>query len=257
MILSDKKVKLVERHNKVVYRDGDRIVKAFSPSKPNYDVFREALNLARMEPVDINTPTVREVSQLEDGSWALSYDYIPGTTLSDLMNEAASVEEENAYLEKFVDLQIKVQNTEPPLTLTSQYKKLPRMIGKVQELSPTSRYDMQMRCDRLRMGNCICHGDFIPSNIVVGEDGTYSILDWTHVTRGLPEADAALTYMLLHLDSKEEADRYLDMYSVRADIPKQKIFYWLPVVAAAELSRGRAKQEEFLRSWIDVAGEFE
>ena len=257
MILSDNKVKLVERHNKVVYRDGDRIVKVFSPNKPNYDVFREALNLARMEPVDIPTPVVREVSQTEDGSWALSYDYIPGTTLSELMNNAATEEEENAYLEQFVDLQIAVQYTEAPVTLVSQYKKLPRMIGKVAELSPTSRYDMQMRCDRLRSGRCICHGDFIPSNIVVGEDGKLSILDWTHVTRGLPEADAALTYMLLHLDSKIEADRYLDMYSVRADIPKQKIFYWLPVVAAAELSRGREKQEEFLRGWIDVAGEFE
>ena len=257
MILSDNKTKLVERHNKVVYRDGDRIVKVFSPNKPNYDVFREALNLSRVELLDFSTPVVREVSQVEDGSWALAYDYIPGTTLSDLMNGAASREEEDAYLETFVDLQIAVQNTDTLVPLTSQYKKLPRMIDKVSELSPTSRYDLQMRCDQLRSGRCICHGDFIPSNIVVGEDGTLSILDWTHVTRGLPEADAALTYMLLHLDSKEEADRYLDLYSVRADIPKQKIFYWLPVVAAAEFSRGRKKQEEFLRGWIDVAGEFE
>ena len=92
---------------------------------------------------------------------------------------------------------------------------------------------------------------------MVGENGDYFFCDWTHVTEGLPEADAAMTYILLTQEFPEAADKYLDLYSVKADIPKQKIQYWLPVVAAAELSRGRKAQEEYLRSWIDVANDFE
>ena len=52
MKLSDDKVEIVRRHNKVVYHDGDRTVKVFVPTKPAVDVFREALNLARMEQAD-------------------------------------------------------------------------------------------------------------------------------------------------------------------------------------------------------------
>ena len=48
MKLSDDKVELARRHNKVVYKDGDRTVKVFVPTKPDIDVFREALNLARV-----------------------------------------------------------------------------------------------------------------------------------------------------------------------------------------------------------------
>jgi hypothetical protein len=39
-------------------------------------------------------------------------------------------------------------------------------------------------------------------------------------------------------------------------VAKQSIFYWVPVVAAAELSRGRKRDEEFLMKQITV-GDFE
>ena len=55
----------------------------------------------------------------------------------------------------------------------------------------------------------------------------------------------------------EKAEAYLDLYSKKADVPKQKIHYWVPVVAAAELSRNRKESEEFLKSWIDVANDYE
>ena len=36
-------------------------------------------------------------------------------------------------------------------------------------------------------------------------------------------------------------------------MPKQLVFQWLPIVAAAELARGHKDNEEALLSWIDVA----
>ena len=96
-----------------------------------------------------------------------------------------------------------------------------------------------------------------PTNVIVGEDGELYVCDWAHVTQGLPEADAAMTYILFNVEFPEKAEAYLDLYSKKADVPKQKIHYWMPVVAAAELSRNRKENEEFLKSWIDVANDYE
>ena len=52
MELSDKKIVLVERNEKVVYQDGNRIVKAFKPSKAASDVFNEAVSLPPFRPVN-------------------------------------------------------------------------------------------------------------------------------------------------------------------------------------------------------------
>lgn len=254
MKLSDERVELARRHNKVVYKDGNRIVKSFVRTKPAVDVFREALNLARIEQAEgLNTPKVLEVSQVEDGSWALAYEYFPGRTLHDLMKEAEGTDKFDELLQTFVDLQVKVQNTKAPAALTGQCDKIVRMIGRVKSLDPSARYDLQMRADRLRNGRSICHGDFNPTNVIVPDDGSAPyVCDWAHVTAGLPEVDAATTYLLFSVESEERAKRYLTLYSKAADIPQQVIMQWVPVVAAAELARGRAEKEEFLRGWIDA-----
>ena len=204
MELSDSKVELVARKNKVVYQDGNRVVKVFNGTKPAGDVFNEALNVARIAETPIKHPHVLEVSQVADGSWALATEYVPGKTLAALMAEEGA--DFDALLEKFVDLQVSVQKTAAPALLSKQKEKVASMIGRVKELDPSVRYDLQMRADRMAAGKSVCHGDFNPK---------------------------------------------------KADVPKQKIHYWVPVVAAAELSRNRKESEEFLKSWIDVANDYE
>lgn len=256
MQLSDSKVELVRRPNKVVYRDGDRIVKVFNSNKPAGDVFNEALNVARIGETDIAHPKILEVSQLDDGSWALATEYVPGTTMGELMNEA-SPEEYAELLSRFVDLQIKIQGTPAPQLLNKQKEKIANMIGKVKQIDPAKRYDLQMRADRMGNGRRVCHGDFNPTNVIVGEDGELYVCDWAHVTQGLPEADAAMTYILFEVSDPDNADAYLKLFSERAHVPELEIRYWVPVVAAAELSRGRAEREEFLHYWIDSSNDFE
>lgn len=255
MELSDSKVELVARKNKVVYQDGNRVVKVFNGTKPAGDVFNEALNVARIAETPIKHPHVLEVSQVADGSWALATEYVPGKTLAALMAEEGA--NFDALLEKFVDLQVSVQKTAAPALLSKQKEKVAAMVGRVKELDPSVRYDLQMRADRMAAGKSVCHGDFNPTNVIVGDDGELYVCDWAHVTQGLPEADAAMTYILFNVEYPEKAEAYLDLYSKKADVPKQKIHYWVPVVAAAELSRNRKESEEFLKSWIDVANDYE
>lgn len=252
MELSDSKQVVVERHNKVVYVDGGRIVKVFKAEKPASDVFNEALNLARVTEAGVRVPKVVEVSQVADGAWALSTEYVPGVTMRSLM-DAAEGDEYTKLLEQFVDFQLEIQGTPAPELLKDQKTKIANMVGKVKEIDPSVRYDLQMRADRMAPGRSICHGDFNPSNVIVAEDGTLYACDWTHVTRGLAEADAAMTYILFKMYHEDHAEEYLDLFSKKADVPKQKIHYWVPVMAAAELSRNRKDSEEFLRGQVDAA----
>ena len=253
MKLSDGKVELARRHNKVDYRDGDRVVKVFNDQKPAADVFNEAHNLALVEQTGIRVPEVLEVSRVESGSWALATSFVPGTTLHELA--AVNPEKFPEYIECLIDTQISIQRVTSPL-LNRQKDKLSRMVGAVSIIDATTRYDLQTRIDGMKLGTKVCHGDFVPSNVIVGDDGNVYLCDWAHVTAGLPEVDAAQTYLLLSLRHPEWAKDYLDLYVEKTGISKQDILYWQPVVAAAELARGRERDEAYLMNLVGV-GDFE
>ena len=255
MKLSDSKVEIVRRNNKAVYQDGNRIVKVFNDRKPASDVVNEAPNLARVSETGLRVPQLVEVSQVSEGewqgSWALSTEYVPGKDLASLAAEDVP-ERADKYLQQFVELQVEYQKTDAPL-LNRQKDKLLRMVKSVKSVDPSVRYDLEIRIRGMKSGFKVCHGDFNPTNVIVPDDGSAPyVCDWAHVTAGLPEVDAATTYLLFSVESEERAKRYLTLYSKAADIPQQVIMQWVPVVAAAELARGRAEKEEFLRGWIDA-----
>ncbi len=198
-------------------------------------------------------PRVLEVSQVKDGewegSWAIAMSYVPGRSLEQVIDEdEANID---TYFRQFVDLQLEVQAADAPL-LNRQKDKLRRMINKVKTVDPSIRYDLQMRLDGIKGGNKVCHGDFVPSNIIIPDDGSEPyVCDWAHVTAGIPEVDAAQTYLLFKVEHPESAEKYLDIYSKEADMPKQIVMNWVPVVAAAELARGRKQREQFLLSQVE------
>lgn len=251
MILPETKTELVRRGNKVVYDLGDKIAKVFNETKPVSDVFNEALNLARINECGIRSPKALEVTKLEgdEVGWALITTKVPGVTLAEKIE--AEPQRFGEYLEQFVDLQIEIHGYTSPL-LNRQDDKYARMINSLEAINATTRYNLLERLDGLKKGTAVCHGDFNPSNVIVSEDGTLSVCDWAHATQGAPAADVAMTYLLFSLTSKEQAEAYLDTYCERADMAKQIVRQWLPVIAASELARKRKVNEEFLMSWVDV-----
>lgn len=251
MILPETKTELVRRGNKVVYDLGDKIAKVFNETKPVSDVFNEALNLARINECGIRSPKALEVTKLEgdEAGWALITTKVPGVTLAEKIE--AEPQRFGEYLEQFVDLQIEIHGYTSPL-LNRQDDKYARMINSLEAINATTRYNLLERLDGLKKGTAVCHGDFNPSNVIVSEDGTLSVCDWAHATQGAPAADVAMTYLLFSLTSKEQAEAYLDTYCERADMAKQIVRQWLPVIAASELARKRKVNEKFLMSWVDV-----
>ena len=227
MKLPENKVELVKRGNKVVYDLGDKIVKVFNETKPLSDVFNEALNLARINECGIRSPQVLQVSEIENGGgWAMETTKIPGTVMAEKMQAEPGHFYE--YLEQFVDLLIEIHSYRCQ-QLNRQKDKYSRMIKSLDGIDGTTRYNL------------------------LGEDGKLYVCDWAHATQGEPAADAAMTYLLLSIQDKQQADTFLEMYCDRSGTPMQVVRQWMPVVAASELARNREGQDrDALLSWVDV-----
>ena len=236
------------RTRKTIYRDGDTAVKVFDEDFAKYDVLNEALNQARVEDIGINVPKVLEVKTI-DGKWAIVSEFIQGKTLAQLMSENPAKKDE--YLDMFVELQLKVMNSTCPM-LNKLKDKMNRKINEA-DIDATVRYDLHTRLESMPKHRKVCHGDFNPSNIIVKDDGTPYILDWSHVTQGNASADVARTYMLFCLNGEEEtAEKYLDLFCQKSGTAKQYIQKWMPIVAASQSVKGKPEEREFLLNWINV-----
>jgi tRNA A-37 threonylcarbamoyl transferase component Bud32 len=236
------------RTAKTVYRDGDLCVKVFNEEFSKADVLNEALNQARIEETGLNIPKIHEVTKI-DGKWAIVSDFIKGKTLQQLMDEEP--EKKDEYLNLFVDLQLMVLSKTSPL-LNKLKDKMNRKIS-MAELDATTRYDLHTRLNGMPKHNKVCHGDFNPSNIIIAEDGTPYIIDWSHATQGNGSADAARTYLLFCLKGETEtAKQYLDLFCKKSDTAKQYVQKWMPIVAASQSVKGNEKEREFLLSWVNV-----
>ncbi|MEA4927061.1 MAG: phosphotransferase [Candidatus Limiplasma sp.] len=236
------------RTNKTVYRDGDLAIKVFSDDYSKADILNEALNHARAEETSLHVPTLREVTKVE-GKWAIVSDYIAGKTLAQRMAE--NPEQKAEYLDLFVTLQLQVQAQASPL-MTSLRDKMHRKISQ-SGLDATARYELHTRLEGMPKHNKLCHGDFNPRNIILQDDGTAYILDWSHATQGNASADAARTYLLFWLDGDiSGAESYLSLFCKKSDTARQYVEKWIPIVAASQIVKGRAEEREFLLRWANV-----
>ena len=236
------------RTAKTVYRDGDLCIKVFNEEFSKADVLNEALNQARIEEIGLNIPKIQEVTKI-DGKWAIVSDFIEGKTLQQLMDE--DPEKKDEYLNLFVDLQLEVLSKTCPL-LNKLKDKMNRKIS-LAELDATTRYDLHTRLNGMPKHNKVCHGDFNPSNIIIAEDGTPYIIDWSHATQGNGAADAARTYLLFWLKGDTEtAKQYLDLFCKKSDTAKQYVQKWMPIVAASQSVKGNEAERELLLSWANV-----
>ena len=236
------------RNNKTVYRDGDRCVKVFNADYSKADVLNEALNQARIEETGLNIPKVLEVTMI-DGKWAIVSELIKGKTLAQLMAEFPEKKEE--YINLLVDLQMSIHEKTSP-QLNKLKDKMSRKIAET-EFDATTRYDLHTRLEGMPKHNKVCHGDFNPSNVIVTEDGTPYILDWSHATQGNASADVARTYLLFWLNGDiDGAQMYLDTFCQKSGTEKQYVQKWMPIVAASQTVKGNEKEREFLMSWVGV-----
>lgn len=242
------KQKIFSRQDKVIFRDGNKLIKEFDANFSKAEILNEALNHARVEETDLNVPKLQSVEVI-DGKWAIILDYIEGNTLQSLMD--AHPEKEDEYLNLFVDLQMTVLSKKVPM-LNKLKDKMQAKISAT-DLDATTRYELHTRLDSMPKHNNLCHGDFNPTNVIITKDGTPYIIDWAHATQGNSSADVARSYLLFYLSGKNAlGDKYLRLYCKKSDTAIQYVQRWIPIVAASRLVKAPEAEKEFLHRWIDV-----
>ena len=56
----------------------------------------------------------------------------------------------------------------------------------------------------------------------------------------------------LGLSQKELAEKYLNLFCKKADIPKQLVQQWMPIVACSESVKNKPEEKALLDSWVNV-----
>ena len=229
------------RTDKIVYRDGDTVLKVFDPSYSTADIFNEALNQARIEETGFPVPRIMEILKL-DGKWAIRRAYAEGTTLQRLLQEKP--EERDRYLDLFTDVQREIFSLKAR-QLNRQKYKLAQRISRA-PIPEEKRERLLENLFALPDGNAALHGDFIPSNLVLLPQGGYCVLDWTHVTEGNENEDVARTYLqLLRRFDEGTAERYLAMYLGKSGAGRGDVFAWMALATVALLALCRPSERGF------------
>ena len=242
--------KIAERKNKEIYIEGNKVIKLFVETHPKSNILNEALNQARVEESsNLNVPKLVEVTKCGN-RWALVSEYIKGKTITELLKE--NPDKENIYLNLFVDVQLAILNNKVPM-LNRIKEKFRRKLIAATNIEENTKYELLQRLEGMKNHDKLCHGDYHPSNVIVQEDGTVYIIDWSHVTQGNASADAARTYLLFSIDGQDDlAEKYLNLFSEKSGIEKTSVQRWIPIVAATQMTKAVPEEQEFLNKWINV-----
>lgn len=244
---------IFENNLKSVYVDGNYAMKVFAKDYHKTDVLYEALNTSRVEDAGVSIPKLVSVS-VEDGQWVITSEYAQGITLAALMEQHP--EHMNEYIDKLVEYQIDFQSKTNPLLLKLN-DKLARQISSLTDLDSSIRYELETRLESMPKHTKLCHGDYSPENIIVTTDDnnmitTITAVDWVHATQGNASADVANTYLLIKLRNSDAADLYLNRFCEATNTSKDYVTKWLPIVAAARLTKKKPEEKDLLEQWIDV-----
>lgn len=239
---------ILKRKTKQVFKDSDSIIKLFVKKYSKADVLNESLNYARVEEgTDLNIPKLKEVTTIE-GRWAIVIEYVRGDSLAELMDK--NPEKMDEYLELFVNIQLEIMSKKVPL-LNKMKDKYYRKLTESELIDEDTKNVLIEKLEGLKNHSKLCHGDFVPSNIIIDEKGKHHIVDWAHVTRGNESADCAKTYLSLKMHKKDNlAEKYIDLFCEKAGIEKSSVQEWLPIVAANEIIKTNEENHEFLKQWI-------
>ena len=244
--------KLISDGGKVqVYEQDGLAVKVFKDiHEPKSVVLYEALTHTRVEETGYpRIPPLEEVKKI-DGRWAVTYKFIKGKNLAELMRENPDKVDE--YLSMMVDLQIEI-NACRSAKISKLKDYLKRSIEGLDMIDDVKKYELLTRLESMPKHVKLCHGEFTPENVIVNDDGVF-VVDWLKAKQGNASADIAKTYLSFCLSHRTEyAEKYLKLYCSKTGTAVKYVQDWLPIVAAAQLKFKRPEERELLLTWIDIA----
>jgi aminoglycoside phosphotransferase len=218
-----------------VYADSDFAVKLYREGYPKEDVFMEAYNMAYLERGGFPCPKIYEVLFVK-GRYGLRMDRVKGRPVADIMTEALdNPDMVKKILGDLVDFQCYIHKTGDAGNWALDIKlRMRDLLARSKKLSDDLKQKLLEKLNELPNGTTLCHGDFHGDNVFFdGKD--YMVIDLHPVSRGVPAADAASTFVSYCFADRILADIYLDLFCEKSGIHKKEILSWLPVYAGAIL----------------------
>lgn len=234
-------------NDKIVYKNGNSCIKTFGRDYPKKKVIEEALCYAKAEEIFQNVPILEGVSR-QDGKWAITYEFIKGKTLRQMISENPEKTEE--LLQGFVSVQIEIHKKSGHSFKSMKAEMSENILNC--RLDAEKKYALHSMLERMEMRSLVCHGSFTPEKVIAGEGGNF-VTGWSRTLCGEPLADAALTYLLFKLKGEHTAAKeYLELYCKMSNSSKEEIIRWIPLAAASRSVYEKETARNELLSWTNV-----
>ncbi|TDF99190.1 phosphotransferase family protein [Paenibacillus piri] len=229
------------------YGDG-KIIKLFKEGLPQPVMENEYTTSVYIHSLGIPTPEPFELLEV-DGRTGIVYERASGHTMLRIM--MAKPWQINRQSRQLAELHAQIHRHTVTAMRQRQKDMLEQRIAAASLLDAEEKEQILDILDRLPEGNQLCHGDFHPDNIMVGDK--CRILDWMTGMSGNPAGDAARSVLLLSTGSlpgetpkliaamielmrRRLKEVYLTHYIRVSGIGSDEIEQWLLPVAAARLA---------------------
>lgn len=206
-------------------------------------------------------PAAGEILRVNDRN-GLVYQRVNGIPMNDMTKRKPWLG--NHYARRMADLHAEMHSRIIEIDIPRQRQRLVEKISGARALSGDLQARALTALESMPDGDCLCHNDFHPGNILVTSQSEV-IIDWTDATRGNPLADLARTTILC-VGSAEtsQTKSVIDKAYVKATHntfirryfklrPGGEAEYrgWLPIVAAARLSENIPELEQWLIAEVE------
>ena len=230
-----------------VFEHGEgRVLKLYRAGYPPSEARREAAVLDVLEAAGIAAPRAFDIVQI-DGRWGVVMPRIEGRPFAGpMLADPANLP---TYLAAMARLHIAI-HAAPGEAMAPLRVRLARKI-EASGLAEPVRRRLRDRISRLPDGNRVLHGDFHPYNILGDLEGAV-VVDWLDATCGPPAADLCRSWLLMQVVSRELADAYVETYLQISPMPRESVFAWLPVLAAARLAENVPEEAEALMAMAEA-----
>jgi uncharacterized protein (TIGR02172 family) len=236
--------------------DDGSVLKLFKPFMPKESIDAE-FGIASYA-YEHKLPTPKPLSLVtRDGRTGIAYEKVEGESL--LRSLSRNPLRMTEIAREMARLHHRIHSVPFGDGASSQKANMERAINAASSLSDGDKETITACLRALPDGTSLCHGDFHPDNILVG-DGLW-IIDWMTGSSGNPQCDAARCKMILETSEipdsvspvmrfvlqtgkKRLAKRYMAEYCKISGTRKRDIDRWLLPLYAARLCENLSQREE-------------
>jgi aminoglycoside phosphotransferase (APT) family kinase protein len=239
-----------------------QILKLFRRGWPLSVVEQEAHISRIVHEMELPVPAIEGMIEV-DGRYGILFERIDGPSM--LRQLGAKPWTAIQLLHGFADLHVRM-HAHTVREFPSQRQHLTHLIEQASPLPAEWSAAALTVLNQLPDGNCLCHGDYHPDNVLMSPHGPI-IIDWSEATSGNPIADVARTSLIFRLGAPPPGGMsplligparafahatYVRRYMKRYPAIRAELAAWHLPIAVARLGAGIPEEKHRLLAQIEV-----